>query len=269
MIYEQTPIRLQVTLAGTPPVLPVDQSTGNAPQFWRASSVVFAIGIFDAFGNPVDLSNLAQLQLSLFQSASALVPLVTKTIAGADLYPLITALGWSNGTQANANFVFLPADTDQGLGGLDSASFWLVLNGTTNAGALVLYSAGAVTINNASNALPIAQNLTPSYNASGNSAGNQTVQPSSNIHLEDLTITGAARTTNVIISGVGMIKGARVSLLVHLPATADIVLSFRDSTLGGTELFNLNTNAGVNRAILHCCFNGSAYIPIEAVYPAY
>lgn len=268
-IYEQTPIRLQATLSGSPPVAPLDVNTGTTPKFWRGSSVQIQVGIFDAFGAPVDLSNLAKLQLFLFKSSTDLVPLVTKEIAGGSLTAL-TSLGWANGTQQNATFALTPGDTDQGLGGATSAPFWIVLNGVTNAGNQVLYVAGPATIFLASNALPSSAMPTPSEFAVACTAGNYAVTPGSNLHLEVISVAGAARTSNVIVGQAGLSKGARVDVLVDASGAAvGITLQFFVASLSGANPFSFSTDGGTTRALFKFYFDGANLQPLEAVNPAY
>ena len=270
-IYEQTPIRLQVILVGNPPVTPLDQLTGSAPKFWRGAPIGVDVGIFDAFGDPVDLSNLASLSLSLFRDASALVPIATKTIAGVDLYPMITSLGWANGTQANATFDFTASDTDQTLDGQKSADYWIVLEGVTNGGASIIYAAGVATIFLASSALPISQRTTPTENEQSLNVGNITVTPASNIHLEVVTVGGSGgRTSNIVVGQAGLTKGARVDvLLLAQGAPAAIDVQFFLGSLAGANPFAFNTSGGTTRALFRFYFDGAALQPLEQVNPAF
>lgn len=273
-IYEQTPIRLNATLVGNPPVPPVDDNTGAAPKFWRASSVGIAVGIFDAMGNPVDLTNLVasgKLQLFLFKNSSDLVPLFAKEIDGADLMALITTAAWQDGSQQNALFILDPADTDQGLAGAAQADFWLVLNGVTDTQSEVLYAAGPVTIFNASKALPVAASITPSRHAQELDAGNITVTPTSNIHLEVVTVGGAgARTSNIIVGQAGLTDGARIDVLVLAPAAPGAIdIEFFVGSLAGANPFAFNTSGGTTRALFKFYFDGALLQPLEVVNPAY
>lgn len=270
-LYEQTPIRLQVTLVGAPPVYPIDQLTGNAPQFWRASNVALAFGIFDGFGNPVDLSNLTKIQLFLFKSQADLVPLVTKELLLNQLFPLITSLGWANGTQQNGTFQLSPAETDQALGGAASANFWMVLNGVSAANAQILYAAGPAVIFNASRALPAGAMPTPSENAQNLVAGDITVTPTSNIHLEEVTVSGlGGRTSNIIVGFAGLTKGARVDvLLLATGANAAIDIQFFINSLIGANPFAFNTSGGTTRALFKFYFDGATLKPLEQVNPAF
>ena len=68
--YSQEPIRLQLSVTGGSPY---DANTGTTPRMWRASNVAFQVAVFDAYNNPVDLSNLASMQLVLQPSNNSLV----------------------------------------------------------------------------------------------------------------------------------------------------------------------------------------------------
>ena len=118
MVLQQIPIRLQINLVSSPPVAPIDANTGAAPRFWRGQTVALDVGIFDAMGNPVDLSNLASLQAVLQPSQDSPYAVVSKTILASSeaITTLISTLGWNNGTQQNATFEFArkqPGDTLQ------------------------------------------------------------------------------------------------------------------------------------------------------------
>lgn len=272
-IYEQTPIRLKVNLVGPPPVYPIDQNTGQAPQFWRCATVGIAVGIFDAAGDPVDLTNLAEtgkLQLMLFKDQLSLVPLWTKEVAGPDLIPTISVDGWENGTQQQAVFSLTKAETDQALGGGVQANFWMVLNGITDDGDGILYAAGPCTIYNAALSLPVASNSSPSFHEQTLDVGNANVVPTSNFHKEVINLGGAARTSNVIVGITGLLAGAEVEVLILAPgAAAAIDVQFFVGSLAGANPFAFNTSGGTTRALFRFWFNGATLIPIEQVNPPY
>ena len=121
---EQTAIRAQLTIVSNPPVAPIDINTGLAPAFWRGAGVEIDVGIFNNSGNGVDLSNLAALVLTLQQSNTSLIPLVTKILYGNQIQDLIYAEDWEDGETQNARFILTPADTDQGLQASGSLGFW-------------------------------------------------------------------------------------------------------------------------------------------------
>lgn len=271
-IYEQTPIRLQIALAGNPPVIAIDTNTGNTPKFWRASSVGIAIGIFDASGAPVDLTNLVLggLQLALYKTQADFLPLISKGLAGSDIYPLITTEGWQDGTQQNATFILSPGDTDQSLGAEPSADFWLVVNGITQSGAVIVYAAGPCTIYNAANQLPPSTLPTPSFNAQTLNSGNTTITPESNLHTEVITITGAPRTSNVIVTQAGLSAGALVTVLLIVNGSVPgVTLEFFIGSTMGANPFSFSTDGGTTRAMFRFYFDGAVLQPLEAINPAY
>lgn len=272
-IYSQTPIRLKVDLVGPPPVYPIDENTGIAPKFWRCSTIGIAVGIFDASGDPVDLTNLAltgKLQLLLFKDQLALVPLWTKEVAGPDLIPTISVNGWQNGTEQQAVFPLTKADTDQALGGGTQADFWMVLNGITDDGDPLLYAAGPCTIYNAALSLPVQQNVSPSFGEQDLDVGNANVVPTSDLHLEVITVGGAARTSNVIVGFTGLTAGAIVSILLLAPGAVDAIdIQFFVGTLAGANPFAFNTSGGTTRALFKFYFDGVTLQPLEQVNPPY
>lgn len=272
-IYEQIPIRLAVSLASNPPVAPIDANTGLPPQMWRAQSASIALGIFDAFGNPVDLSNLAQLQFILQKGSADLVPLVVKTYLSTDpnWRSLITTNDWVNGLNQNELALFTSADTDQGLDGAANADFWLIVQGTTTTGNLITYVAGVITLYNASSALPIGPSSYVSLHTQTNTLGDSTVTPTSQQHTEVITIGGAARTSNLIIGNSGVVAGAVMNVELLLPVTTNILINVFSVSLTGPQVFpiSVNTSSGIPRALLKMYFDGANWQPLEATLPAY
>lgn len=257
MIYEQTPVRLQLTVVGNVPNAPIDQSTGGAPRLWRSSAAAVAVGLFDALGAPVDLANLVasgQIQLAIFRQSTDLLPVMVKTVSGASIYPKITTAGWEDGSQQNATFLLTAADMDIGLGGAASADFWILIQGTTSTGTTIPYAAGAMTIFQPGSVFPVPPFGYVSRNRQTNDAGNSTagvdgVIPSLN-HTQVFDIGGAARTTELILPIVGMVDGAKLAVILNLPATADIILNLRNSTVGGTIVASVTTGTVLNATLL-------------------
>lgn len=191
-IYEQVPIRLKINLASNPPEYPLDANTGSLPRFWRSQAIKLNLGLFDAFGAPVDISNLDYLQVHLFRSANDFVPLVSKTVTDLDSSwrPVITDSGWQDGTQQNASVTLDPADTDQGLYGTNYASFWLVVQGKTDEEVVLTYAAGPCVIYNASSALPVGPTNYVSFHEQEQSTGDSAITPLSMQHLEVVEVIG-------------------------------------------------------------------------------
>ena len=242
-IYEQVPIRLQVSLASAPPVPPVDANTGNAPQFWRAQNVGLQVGIFDAFGNSVDLSNLAYLQLTLQAAPASLTPLFSLQVAAASITDVITSQGWEAGTEFQALFPLTAAQTDVGLSGQQSAQFWMILSGQTVTGNFIIYSAGWVTVFNASSSLPFTVPGLTSRHDQENDSGDFTITPTSQLHKEIVTIGGSARTSNCIMGINGVQDGAELTVVLLLPSTNGININFRSGVIGNPVISLISTGS--------------------------
>lgn len=148
MTAEQIPIRLQADLVSNPPVAPIDANTGLPPQFWRGQSVAISFGVFASNLSCVDLSNLQYLQLILQNASDSLYPIATITVNAEDIIPTITRDAWLAGTAQQATFTLSAALTDQGLGAMPNGTFWISVQGVTELGSLVIYTAGNVTIYN-------------------------------------------------------------------------------------------------------------------------
>lgn len=244
-VYEQIPIRYEIDLVSTPPVPPIDANTGAAPRFWRGQTVAINGGIFDSSGNPVDLSNIVTLQVILQAASDSLYPLVTKTLTSDDdeINTLITLAGWRNGTQWNFQAILEAADTDQSLEGGYSLAYWMIVKGVTGAGAPIIYSAGPVTIFNAGSDLPVPDPHLTSRHAQTNATGDFTITPTSQLHKEIVTIDGAARTSNAIMGISGIQDGAELTVVLLLPATADIIIDFRNNLVGNPVISTIETGS--------------------------
>ncbi len=72
--------------------------------------------------------------------------------------------------------------------------------------------------------------------AATNNAGNTTITPTASIQKYVLTLTGAARTSIIILDTAGRSAGDKIFLNLILPATANIVIAVRNATSGGTLL---------------------------------
>lgn len=270
-VYQQVPLRLLLKLVSNPPVTPLDSNTGYTPRLWRAQSASLAVGIFDAYDAPVDVSNLVNLQLIIQRSETDLVPLVVKTVLNSDTgwQNIITSLGWVTGVEQNAVFKLTAADTDQSLAGQQAAEFWVVIRGTTTDGDAITYAAGPLEIYNASSALPIGPTNYVSYHAQTNSELNSTITPTSQQHIEELTVDGAARTSVVLLGTNGVVNGATITVLAVMPVTADVIVNFKSTEVGQPTLFTLNSNAGILRNLLRFVYHDGAWHSLEATIPAY
>jgi hypothetical protein len=249
MIYQQIPLRLQLSIVSSPPVQPIDANTGTTPKIWRANTIAIALGLFDASNVGIDLTNLSYLQVSLWDSQSAPLPLVTKQINAGSITSPITIGAWNAGTAQNALAVFSSAETDQGLDGATEADFWLTVTGYTSGNAPLIYGAGTFTIVNAGAQLPVqAQGITALHKQT-TTAGNATVTPTAPIHTEVVTVTGIARTSSILLAISAAQAGAKINLTLILPATAGIVLNIR-SNLVGNPIISTVTTGTVLQALL-------------------
>lgn len=272
-IYEQIPMRLQLSLVSNPPVNPIDANTGLNPKMWRAQALAIGLGIFDAFDAPVDLSNLVQLQLIIQKAQSDLVPLVVKTVTNSDLSwrNLITSLGWVTGIESNAIFKLDAGDTDQSLEGESQSDFWMIVQGLTSSGVTITYAGGPMTIYNASSSLPIGPSNYVSAHELTNSMGDSVITPTSQQHKEIVTINGAARTSKLIVGNAGIVDGAECEILLLMPATAGILIDIRSIISSGNQVFPalFSSDAGVSRMLARMYYKNGNWNPLETVAPAY
>lgn len=269
-IYQQMPIRLQANLVSAPPVNPIDANTGLRIKFWRAQGVTVQVGIFDAYGDTVDLSNLEYLQLLVQPTQGSLIPSIVSTVYAADIIPVINSAGWNAGTAAQAAFVLTNADTDLSLDGETEATYWLSLIGRTNGGANIVYAAGPVTIYNPG--LPPQPPVAfVSAHTQTNGGGDSVVNPTSQVHLEQITFTGSAGIRNVVVQAAGLIKGAKVGVRLVLPSTAGIIVKIYNQALVSTVLATVYTQSDgtVPTSRIELWFDGANLQPDFMIQPAF
>lgn len=274
--YDQVPIRLQLSLVSNPPVFPVDANTGLQPQFFRAQPVAFQIGIFDSNNVAVDLGNLDYLLFSLYPISNLLsptVPLATVQVMQADIIDVISWADWQNGTAQQAIARFTAAQLDQSLDATEQKLYRFVVQGyVTGTGTFITYGAGPVTLFNPSNSLPPPETFnTTSYNEQTLSSGNITISPSSQNHTEIVTVNGSARTSNIIVSVAGVSEGAQCQIRLNLPNTPNIIIALISGNTGLPQIFPLSiyTSGGSPNAIWRIVYDGTEWVPVEALLPAY
>lgn len=83
------------------------------------------------------------------------------------------------------------------------------------------------------------------YNTQTNSTGNTTVTPVSTVpfHTEQITFSGSARTSIVILDETGRAPGDVVLLKFVMPATAGIIVEVRVASAAGALLASVTSNA--------------------------
>lgn len=75
------------------------------------------------------------------------------------------------------------------------------------------------------------------YVALANSSGDTTITPDKPIYTVGLNLTGAARTSKLIlVAGGATVAGDKIRLVITLPVTPNIVLEVHNATSGGTQL---------------------------------
>lgn len=261
-VFEQVPIRLQISLTSNPPVAPIDANTDLPPRLWRANTIALQCGIFDPNGDPVDLSNLEYVDVVLQLEESSVIPLVTKQIDAAEITDVITIGGWRGGTAQNFTAVFTAAETDQGLDAGQEKTFWLIVRGVLESGAPIIYAAGPVTIYNPGSSLPLSMRASVSRGVQTTAAGNVTITPTSNLHTEIVTVEGAARDFDVLLGIAGVSDGAKLFLTLILPETPDINIAVKNALSANPAISNISTGT-VLKAYLQYYFDAdeSAWVP--------
>lgn len=177
-------------------------------------------------------------------------------------------IGWPADSQVDLlrklvnNTALIAAGGGSG-GGLPSqgghAGEFLTTNGTTASWAAI--PAGGV-----SNA----------YAAATNNTGNTTVTPTQSNQTSRITFTGSARSSIIILATAGRSAGDKIFMDLILPATANIVISVRNATSGGTLLLpvesfptqDLTTDGNLLSAHWEFTYTGAAWIYDMSNLPA-
>ncbi len=114
------------------------------------------------------------------------------------------------------------------------------------------------------------------YAAFTNNSGNSTLTPTEPNQTYLGTVGGSARSSIFILDVAGRTSGDRIILDLLLPATANIVLSVRNATSGGTLLLptesfptqDLTTDGNIRSWHLEFTFDGVAFIYDMSNLPA-
>ena len=114
------------------------------------------------------------------------------------------------------------------------------------------------------------------YDASTNNTGNTTITPTEPNQTYKLTFTGAARSSIIILDVAGRTAGDKIFLDLVFPATANIIISVRNATSGGTLLLpvetyptqDLTTDGSLLSAHWEFTYTGSAWIFDSSNVPA-
>lgn len=266
---DQVQVPLQFSAVSNPPVQPVNRDTGLPPSFFRTQDIAIPIGIFDINNVAIDLTNLVYLQFTLKASQSALTPLVVKTISASDITKSINYQDWLDGTAEQATIILTAADTDQGLQAEPSLDFWIVLQGLTTTGSRLSYGAGVLTIFDPGATIPAATAATVDYHEQTNDSGDSNILPTAIVFTEQIDFTGAARTSNVIVSTASTTKGAKVFFTATFPAVAGIQVNIYNSSLLGALLAGFLTDGYTLSGFFCFTFDGTEWVKTQAAVPAY
>lgn len=242
---EQIPIRCELDFVSAPPVVPIDANTGAQVKFWRSQDVAYQVGVFDVNGVCVSMANLLSLQLLIQSTPTSPFPLINKVVTSDDIIPFITRAGWTSGSDQQATFILSSAETDVGLNGKDSEQFWLIIRGVTLTGNIINYGGGYIRIYNPGNTLALIMPGIVTYHRTTNSTGTSTVTPTSLIHTEEITISGAATVRNFLVDPAQWPAGSQVWLKFTFPTplVAGIVLNVYSGSLSGELLLTYTTDA--------------------------
>lgn len=270
-LYAQMPIRLQADLVSNPPVVPIDANTGLPIQMWTRQGIAISVGIFDALGVGVDLSNLAFLQIVLQPSQGSPVVSAAKTVLAGAIIPVITRADWLAQNNQNAIFVFSNAEMDLSLAGGTEATYWISLAGQTTGGANIVYAAGPIRIFNPGPGIPTPDTSVVKWHSTNSAGGNFVVTPGAQIHTEQIVVSGAAETRDVTVLAVGLVAGAQVGLRFRLPATAGLIHRIFDQSLAGALLATITCDPDgfTPAAKVNLVFDGANLQRDELIIPAF
>lgn len=98
------------------------------------------------------------------------------------------------------------------------------------------------------------------YAAANNVAGNATITPTAHNYFLKLTVGGVARTSVEILSiATPPIAGDRIAVGCTFPATAAIIIEFRNAVVGGTLIYSFVTDGATLSGLFEFVYNGAAW----------
>ena len=102
-----------------------------------------------------------------------------------------------------------------------------------------------------------------------NSTGDTTITPTSQNYMADVTFTGLARTSNLIIGTPGLDTGSRINVLCIFDGVADsLVLNIKN--VNGTNLFTFTKAGGEANGLFVIEGRGWGGLrPVSATVPAF
>jgi len=269
MPYEQLPIQVQLTLVSNPPVTPVDIQTGLPPQIWVRRCAAVQVALFNQYNASVDLSNLQYLQLVVSSSPSSVAPVITSTVYAPYIFSPVNYQEWIAGNQYQAVFNLSQAQTDISLYGLDSAQYWMSIQGLTNSGNMITYGAGYVTFYNPGYNVPAPSAFYVSYHAQTTATSSTfTVSPSSNLHTEWITLAGAGGNRSCVVSATAMSPGGHVYLRFSTASAYGITINVYDTSINNPILCTYTSDQYTPAGELHLVWNGTNYQVIDTIIPA-
>ncbi len=261
-VYGQIPIRLQLGVISNPPTAPVDRNTGAAPRAWVGNTVAVDVGVFDANSVGVDLTNLAYLQVIVQEDEESDAPVAVVQIDAAQIVKTITIADWIAGTAQNARALFDAAATGVAMQGRPSRDFWIIVAGFLGSGAPIIYGAGTFTFFEPGGSLPKVTPTLTSRHEQATVAGDFTVAPTSQIHVEVVDVSGVARTVNGLLAINGIQDGARLDLVFNLPATANIIINIKNVINTNPTIWTVGTGDVLKtRVQLYYDANAAAWVP--------
>lgn len=127
--------------------------------------------------------------------------------------------------------------------------------------------AGQIVLKQHDGSVTVVESGDPSLHKQASSAGTIAVTPTTAQHTEVITVTGAARTSPVLIAGTTLSDGSRALLLFKLPATANVILEiYSDATLIGVVQ---NQTGDVLKAAVEFFLDAGVWAPLRENIPAY
>ena len=269
MPYEQLPIQVQLTLVSNPPVTPIDIQTGLPPQIWVRRCAAVQVALFNQYNASVDLSNLQYLQLVISSSPSSVAPVITSTVYAPYIFSPVNYQEWIAGNQYQAVFNLSQAQTDISLYGLDSAQYWMSIQGLTNSGNMITYGAGYVTFYNPGYNVHAPTGFYVSYH--GQTTSNSTliqVNPTSNLHTEWITFAGAGGIRQCLVSGSYMSAGGHAILRFSSNNALGITVNVYSNSITNPILCTFTSDQFTPAGELHLVFNGTQYQVLDTIIPA-
>jgi hypothetical protein len=256
--------------------------TGNSPQFWNGVDLQFEIALFRG-ATLADIANIDSITVDLKTTDLRTgLPLMSQTIASADLNAALTQDDWNAGDPVDCHALVKFTNGETNLYMVeDQQTFWLVISALTNdspAHKITLGATPLIVIEDGAGVEPPASVVQPMYYTAAQSDARYTLSvdlSTINTHLSTLDgqVSAAQSTANaalpkaggtmtgpLTITGLSGVLKAAAGLISGGASTSDLV--------EGSNLYFTNARADARIAASRGAANGICPLDAGSLVPA-